>query len=809
MRFRKIIVISAFVALSLNVLASDFKVKGTVVDTAGVAEPFATVRVYNLTDSVKPVYMGVSGENGHFEQKLDKKGEYRLTVNLVGKSMSEHKFKVSAEHAIANLDTIVMKEDLNILGEVEVVAQRPLVTREIDRIGYDVQADADSKTSTVIEMLRKVPMVSVDGDDKITVRGSSDFKIYKNGRPNNTFSNNPKEVLSSIPASMIKRIEVITEPGSRYDAEGVGAIINIVTIDNAAVKGVLGNASISSNSNNPVPRPNLWLTSQIDKVTMSINAGYSYMNSRETEWIQEDNYDYKDSGSALKNRSQGDNPGDLMYVALEASYEPDTLNLFNVEFGGYYYDVNATGLQSTLMSDGNDNPIYSYTNRYNFPSYRYFDFSGNLNYQRLTKRKGEAITLSYMISTTNQARDQYIYYYDKFNAPFEYDENKSAFDLNFIEHTFQADWTRPIVKAHQIDLGAKYILRDNNSVTTQEYVDFKTMSSDFSHITNIAAVYADYRVNMGRWSARAGMRYEYSHLKAEYKDGSNPDFSQNLSDWVPSASLSWRLNASNNFTLNYATRINRPGISYLNPAIEESPTSTTQGNPNLESARHSSVKLSYMYISPKINVNLSTGYEFSDNEITAYNYVEDNHIYHTYGNIGDRKSWLLSGYMQWAITPKTRFMLNANASYNRYANSALNNSLSRWQIQGYGQFSQQLPWNLKFDASVHYANGYAINAYTYSKITKGAVYHSLSLQRPFLKENRLTVKLSVNNPFGPGTSEYGQYIVNGDYTGTSVSMQQNRRSVALTVSYRFGSLNAKVKKTAKAIENDDLIGRKK
>ena len=797
-----------FSFISFVVSAADYSVKGVVVDSLGVGEAYATLRIYTETDTVKPVIVGVTDIDGKFQQKITSVGEYRLNIHSVGKQNIDIPFAVSASTPIADLGTLKTQEASTILSEVEVVAQRPLVSREIDRIGYDVQADEDSKTSTVIEMLRKVPMVNVDGEDKITVRGSSNFKIYKNGRPNNTFTNNPKEVLSSIPASMIKRIEVITEPGAKYDAEGVGAIINIVTTDNAMIKGVMGNVGAWMSTKSSAPKPNIWLSSQIDKVTLSLNAAYNHMSSKETKYFSGTTYKYKDSGSELYSTSEGSNPGGLMWLSTEASYEPDTLNLFTAEFGGYYYDVNAKGTQTVQMSDAMGNRMYYYASDYNYPSYRYFDFSGSLNYQRLTRRKGEAITLSYMLSTTNQAREQYISYYDMINAPISYTENISNFDLNFVEHTFQADWTRPLSKKHTLDIGAKYILRDNNSKTNQEYVGVSSMHSDFSHITNVAALYADYRLNIGRWGARAGMRYEYSHLKAEYKDGSNPDFSRNLSDWVPSASLSWKPNDINSFTLNYATRINRPGISYLNPAVEETPVQSSQGNPDLSSARHNSVKMSYMFIKPKLNFNLSAGYEFSDNVITSYNYVKDNHIYSTYGNIGDRRSFTFSGYMQWTITPKTSFMMNVNASHNSYDNNAVGASLARWTIQGYSQVTQQLPWKLRFTASLYGVSGYISDAYSYEKNTKGALQHSFSLRRSFLKEDRLTVALMANNPFY-GKSEYCSYIVNGDYDGLVRNKFYNYQNASIQISYRFGSLNAQVKKTAKSIENDDLIGRKK
>ena len=118
----------------------------------------------------------------------------------------------------AELDSILNDTIFKHLSEVEVKAIRPLVKAEIDRLAYDVQGDGDAKTSTVLEMLRKVPLVTVDAEDNIRVKGSTNFKIYKNGHPDPGISSNPKEVLKAIPASMIKHIEVITEPGAKYDA---------------------------------------------------------------------------------------------------------------------------------------------------------------------------------------------------------------------------------------------------------------------------------------------------------------------------------------------------------------------------------------------------------------------------------------------------------------------------------------------------------------------------------------------------------------------------------------------------------------
>ena len=151
-----------------------------------------------------------------------------------------------------NHDSITWNKELE---GVVIKAQRQLIKQEIDRIGYDVQADEESKTQTVMDMLRKVPMVTVDGQDNILVKGNSSFKIYKNGHLDPSLSKNAKEVFKSMPASMVKRIEVITDPGAREDAEGVDAILNIVMVNGSKMSGITGVVSASYTSLN---HPNLY-----------------------------------------------------------------------------------------------------------------------------------------------------------------------------------------------------------------------------------------------------------------------------------------------------------------------------------------------------------------------------------------------------------------------------------------------------------------------------------------------------------------------------------------------------------------------
>ena len=170
-------------------------VKCKVIDKDGEPEIYATCRIYSMNDTTETVCIGTTAIDGGFIVQLPNVGDYILYVSAIGKDTIKRPFSIDTSHPVADLGILTSEISNTQLDEVVVVAQKPLISKEIDRIGYDVQADEGSKTNTVIEMLRKVPMVAVDGENKITVNGSSNFKIFKNGRPSNSYTNNAKDIL--------------------------------------------------------------------------------------------------------------------------------------------------------------------------------------------------------------------------------------------------------------------------------------------------------------------------------------------------------------------------------------------------------------------------------------------------------------------------------------------------------------------------------------------------------------------------------------------------------------------------------------
>lgn len=804
---KRIVTFLMLMVCAIGAMAQQYSVQCQVNYSNGEGIPFATIYIYNIGDTTKVVSSGVSDAFGKVNHHLANPGSYLMRVHFVGMAPQERTFVVGASSPVAQLGTIVLNTESTMLSEVTVTAQRQLVTAEIDRLTYDVQADADSKTSNVLDMLRKVPMVSVDGKDDILVKGSSSFKVYRNGHPDPALSGqNMKDVLKAIPASTIKKIEVITDPGAKYDAEGTESILNIVTVGGSGslMQGVMGTVSLGVD-NTGSPNANASVVTQIGKVVASVNYGYNNKNRHYDHNIMESEHTYATTGNSLHSHNETRGSFNFHYGTLSASWEPDTLNLVSLSFGGYYYDHRSDGVNNARMTDRDGNILYKYTTTGSVPKSGSDYLHGRVDYQHLLHNPGEMLTLSYMLSTSHNNLKSISSFSDMLNCPFPYTGQTTDTKETFAEHTFQLDWTRPFAKYHTIETGVKYINRFNTSEGTFGFDGAPQMDNTtlFNHRTHVAAAYLSYRFSKDNWAARAGMRYEYSRLNAEFPDGSHNNYHRNLNDWVPDLSVRYKFNDAHSLKINYSTSIRRPGIGYLNPAVEEDPTSRKFGNPHLGSSLNHSISMTYMKIGGKLTFNLSPGISFSNNRITGIQYTDGDVLVSTYANTLKSRYLSLSGFVQWTIGPTTSFTLNGNVGHYNYESRDLNLKNSRWVAFYYAQLTQQLPWKLRLAATLSGRSG-GING-LYGHHT-GTMYYNFSLQRSFLKDDRLTVYLSTANLFN--SSKYNKitmYTTHGDYTGWDRAWQF-MREFRLVVTYRFGSLKAGVKKTNKTIENNDLVG---
>ena len=691
------------------------------------------------------------------------------------------------------------------LDGVTVKAQQQLIKQEVDRLAYDVQADQDSKTNNVMDMLRKMPMVTVDGEDNILVKGNQSYKIYKNGHYDPMLSKNAKDVLKAMPASAIKRIEVITDPGAREDAEGVNAILNIVMMDNKHMDGVTGTVRTSLQTSNYTSL-GTYLAAQLGKAIVSVDYGYSNMSKKSTTNKLHKERTYVNTGNRQVTNSEGSNPGQIHFADINASLDIDTLNLLSASFGGYFYKMDVQGGGITSMLDAAGNELYHFNEQYWLPSYSHHSWNGRLDFEHKMRRKGERFTLSYMLSLTRQQTEQETNYSEMVNVPFGYNGFLLNVREDFTEHTFQLDYVRPLWEGHKLEMGTKYIDRRNNSENSQHFYDdvFTTTSDAFDHSTQIAAAYADYMWSRNKWSARAGLRYEHSYMRGHYPDGKSADFDKHLNDWVPQASVKYQIDDRQSLKLVYTTSINRPGIMYLNPAVSSYPSSVQFGNAQLGSTRSYSIGLPYMYAGQHLTLQIFPQYRWTNNALGDIVYAEGDIRYHTWGNVLRQRRWQVEGYIQWKPFDNTTLIANLNFSSNRYESREQQLKQRCNSLFCYLYAAQKLPWKLQLSGYIFGQIGHSSqDIYTYSEPWNR---YAFTLQRSFLSEDRLTVSLLACAPFHKDMhyktcTTQGDILASDDYINAS-----NGRYFKLSLSFRFGKLKSSVKKTDTTINNDDLQG---
>lgn len=808
--------------------STSFQIQGILLDSiTRQGEPYATIKVARKESPQKAVKMLVSDMNGKFKERVPGSGSFLLTITSVGRTTITRPFTASQGEKLIDFGTMLVSDASNELGQIEVVAQKPLVKADVDKIEYNIQDDPDSQSNSLLEMLRKVPLVTVDGEDNIKVNGSSSFKVYVNGRPNNMMSNNPTEVLKSMPANSIKHIEVITNPGPKYDAEGVGGILNIVTVG-SGMEGYT--ATFSGNVSNNGGGGSLFSTVQKGKLTVSARYNYDYSkqpksHSGGTRTTLPERLTEHSSDVLYENSNKGNHR--FHAGSLEASYEIDTLRLVSMSFGlwGGGYRGNRDGHQ--LGSHPSLGELYEYATVGRTKN-SWFSIDGGIDYQRLFHTQNRMLTFSYKINTNPSTSDDYTDYVNKTAVPEWEDFIHRLTNLHTdgkqhtTEHTFQVDYTTPIGKLHTIEGGVKYILRDNAADNDRyeqtsdspeaDYAFDEEYSSHYKHQNDILAAYLGYGLKWKKLSGRLGLRYEFTHQEVKYLLGKGEDFQKDFNDLVPSASIGYQLTDLSNLRLGYNMRIYRPGIWYLNPYLDDSnPSNLSQGNPNLNSEKSHNLNLSYSNFTQKFNLNVGIHYSFTNNSIEHVNtLLQDTEIpglqnptgkevlYSTYYNMGKNRTVGLNGYVNWNATSNTRLYLNINGSY-VYIKGAENLKNDGWTMFAFGGIQQTLPKDWRISLNLMGQTPWIMLQ------GKGSRFfdYNLSVNKSFLKK-RLTLSAYASN-FLKKYKRNSSHLEDVNFVQDSYN-RYTRQRFGFSISYRIGELKASVKKATRSISNDDVKG---
>lgn len=787
-----------------------YRISGTVKDTVtGEPEPFATLRL-TPANSTKPAAAGVADEKGAFTLSVSKRGTYTLQVVSLGKSPLTRTVSINTP-GTTDIGTLMLQEYSSTLGTATVTAVRPLIKAEPDRIAYSIADDPDAQTNSMLDMLRKVPMVTVDGEDNIQVNGSSGFKVYVNGKPNQMMSANPSLILKNYPASAIKKVEVITDPGAKYDAEGTTGILNIVTEAETKTTGYTLTPSITLSNRGVFG--SLFGMAQIGKLTISGNYGIGHMKHPKDTQASERETFADATNHLLRTSGIGRNKGTFQFAGIDASYEFDAHNLLSVSGGLNSYHGKAHGSTDYIMTDALGNMVYSYRQqRYN--KMKYDGYNASADYQHTFGKENQTLTLSYRFNTSPSSSRSTLLYSDIDGVPYDLTDLYSAPENKSVEHTAQADFTTPIGKFHTLSAGVKYIDRLNKSDnyegmrspgSTDDFVRDDERSINYRHNNDIMAAYGEYTLKIKSFSTRAGLRYEYSHVRVEYPDGKAPSFTKDFGDLVPSLSFAYNLSQTSMVKLGYNLRIGRPDISYLSPYVQRpNAESQTYGNPNLDSEKAHNFELGYNSFSQKFNINTTLSYQLQTNGLTSYTFLDDNNIMTaTYGNMMHRKALVLNAYINWNIVKGTAINLNLTGNHTdlkayRYYND-MNAHNSGFSGSLFGGLRQDLPLKLKLN--LHGGGGLRRTGLQGKE--PGFYFYGINLSRSFLPEDRLTISAMAGNFIHPRRHFRSSTVT--DVFRYTTDNTNNFMRIGFGIRYRLGSLKAVVKKAARSIENNDVI----
>ncbi|MBR4266520.1 MAG: outer membrane beta-barrel protein [Bacteroidales bacterium] len=789
-----LIVVAIF---TINATFAQTTIKGVILDSLSKeGVPFATVAVTKEGTLNDFAMTGITETDGSFSGTVKGRGNFVITMRSTGKQTIVKNFTLKGEQ-VFNFGTILMSDLVDTLGTVEVVAIKQLVTSEAGKMKYNAEADPENKTSTVLDMLRKVPMVTVDGQDNISINGNSSFQVFVNGKKNTMLSSRPSEMLKSMPASSVKNIEVITDPGAKYDAEGAGGIINLITDK----KQKMNQTSGTLRAEKGITRESYGgdFSIQRGKFTASVNATI-FHNENDMEFNGLNTQIMSSGDYNTLSKSKSTNKTNFGNAGFEASYEIDTLNLISINGGYDYWTSKRNGSMKYLVN--NEFETENLTDNKSV----YSGYWAGLDYQHTFKSNPEkTLTFSYeMWDGWDKTTDKTVGANSLISSPYDFSGKKYENDGRSGEHTFQLDFATPLVKNLKMESGVKYIIRpkaskgDNySSDVNGDYIYDESQSIDLDYVDNIAAAYTQFSQKIDKLTLKAGLRYEYTFLNADYKKGNGEDFSKDYDNFVPTFAATYAISMQQNINFTYNMRISRPREEQLNPFREISPLSVSYGNTGLECENFHNFGLSYGYFSMKHNVNINLRHSFCNNGISQYSFYLDNLLNSTYDNLTELANTSLNIYYNYNITKNARFSTNYSLSYVDTRNEQIFAKNHGWQSNGYASFMYTFPANVKASLGCFFST----RSYNLQGYRDGLAIGNFSVGKDFFND-RLSITCSGTLSLKDGKYLKMSTVSSGsDFRNTS-DMKFKIGNIGVSASWRFGG-HINVKKANKTIENDD------
>lgn len=782
------------------------KFSGSVVDENGAAVPYATIKVASAADE-KLVNGTISDEDGKWVIRNVPEGEFVITISFIGyEAIDKGPFKVTGKGESYNLGNLALAPSAIALEQVVVEGERELIEDKVDRIVYNAEQDQTTAGGDASDVLRRVPLLSVDLDGNVSLRGSSNITVLIDGKPSTITAGNLADALKQIPADEIKSVEVITSPSARYDAEGTGGIINIITKKNNLQGGTLAiNTGVGYRGSNL--RLNAGYRTGKLGLTLGGNgyAGYNILGSIDNRQLATDA-----AGNELSRTNQF---AETVSSRISGRYNfgwDYTFNKYHFIGGGVNYRIfDSRSDQDDRLTEITDNittnsrslvqDVFTLTNSNSVDV--------NFNYIRSFEEKGKEISLITLYSQDARNNDFTI---DNLGANPSSGTKNENLSYNR-EFTVQLDYVEPIGDKAKFETGAKNITRtvtsdfqlfrrDDNGPYTE--IQGVSVNNSFRYEQNVTAGFISGLVELpADITIQAGGRYEYTTIRANFSDEIDLDIGD-YGTFVPSVNVSKKLKKNKTLKFGYSRRIARPSLQFLNPNINAAnPLNISQGNPDLLPEFTDQVELSLSSFKRSTSLNISAFVRSTNGSIQSVREtIGQDTVFTTFQNIGEEDAY---GVNVFGSIRKGKLTLNGgiDAFYAVLTNN-IADPLFRAENEGF-------VFNTRVFGSYKISDRWVLQMFGFYRssrvqlqgFTNPFYIYSLSINRNF-KNDKGSIGIGANNFATPRS------LLDSEIT-TPFLVQENTRELQLlnfrvNFSYRIGKLTQRAPKKVKRISNDDL-----
>ena len=748
--------------------------------------PYATVSVYNRNGDLADG--GIADENGVFKLNLPP-NDYSLNFEYIGFESVTIDIKPYPNNI--NIGTVKLISSFDSLEGVDVVGQSAEVEIRLDKRVYNVSKNNLIRGGTVSDVLENVPSVSVDIDGNIELRGNNNVRILVDGKPSGLIGLGGIDALTRLPAESIEKVEVITSPSARYQAEGTTGIINII-LTKRFLKGLNGVFNLSAGRND----------------TYSGSANLNYRNGKFNFFTNSGYSDRTNKGRAVQDNVYTD-PLESVERYVEERQFNRRRQGFNVNIGLDYQMTEKTSLTMSYLTnerDGDNSTINEQsqyqidgvlvTNRYEKEIDREDSNQFSVDFEHQFNKQGHKLTATLQTEKNDETETSDINSFFENGQPSDDSEINRTVE-NQERNLAQLDYVFPIDKNTQFEAGYRgtnnkrkidfevQIIDENDNATLDE-----NLSNVLDFNQEVHALYSQYGKKFNTFSFLAGLRFENTRIFVEQLDSSSPLNNKSYNDYFPTLNLGWEISPTASITLGYNRRISRPNAWTLNPfQSRSSKTSYFQGNPKLDPSYSNGIDIGYLKQFKKVTLNSSVYYRKSTDAVSRVAIVTDETVFVNgiETPVIRRLPINLGTEEQFGVEFNTSLRLikgmRTNASVNffrriekgNYQGISYDSNNTSWS--GNLSNSYRLPFAVQSQFSVRYRGP---NESSFGK-SKGFLYTDLALSKDILNDNA-TINFRFSDLFNTGKYDYQTItpvaVTDGIY-------QRREPTYTLTFTYRF------------------------